>query len=255
MKTSRSTRGFRAALVGVILMTLATVLVAGIGESDPPSSFVPAADLRGQVDFFLDRLASDLQSEDEYKEDQQIRVARDATTLAVLALVLGKHDTDNDLKKSAPAVLEAAIELADSAEDFADAKAALADVKKALKSPGTDDELDWETDADLALLMEQVPIVNNSLRRGVSGRRFKRLADKNAGFAATLAAIAQASIVDTSYCEDEESEPTWRKISAQMRDATTKVNRAVHELDQPAAKTPLAELVKTCDDCHEEFNQ
>ena len=101
--------------------------------------------------------------------------------------------------------------------------------------------------------MRQVPINNNSLRRGVGGRRFKRSIERNAGYAATLAAIAQASMIDTMYCADEQDEAAWIQICAEMRDSAAEVNAAVRQNDQPRAKTALVGLVKTCDKCHDVF--
>ena len=116
-----------------------------------------------------------------------------------------------------------------------------------------DKEIVWEPIADLSQLMKQVPIVNNKLRRGVNGRRFRRSRDATAGHAATLAALAQASLLDTTYCSDEDDEKKWQEICAEMRDAAYSVNQYVRKGDQAAAKKGLARLVETCDACHHSF--
>ena len=63
-------------------------------------------------------------------------------------------------------------------------------------------EVAWQTVAPLDALMQQVPIVNNSLRRGLDPNRFKRQQKQTAGQAATLAAIAQAASFDLSDADD-----------------------------------------------------
>ncbi len=250
MSQTRLAPSFRFALIcGVFLMFAA----AARTEDPKPSSYAPMKDLRAQVDFFLGRIETDLEDEDEYGEDQIGRIEKDAATLAALALVLGLHDEDNDLKKVAPGMIEAAGDLASVAEEYEEAKEAFAALTKAMKTE-SDEPLEWEAVTDLGLLMIQVPIINNSLRRGVTGRRFSRLADKNAGYAATLAAIAQASYVDDSYCADEEEEGLWKRFSGELRDASASVNAAIRKGDQAAATEGLAEMVKSCDDSHEVFN-
>lgn len=218
-----------------------------------PSSYAPAADLISQVDDFVSSLDMDLEDKDDYGEDRQTRVAQDASTLAAVALVLGKHDEKNKLQAAAPALIKASRDLADNASDYDAAKQALAEVHAALKSTGDGAQLEWTEVADLSLLMKQVPVVNNTLRRGVTGRRFERSVDKNAGHAATLAAIAQAVIVDTAYCADEAGEARWAEICIDMRDAAAEVSQAVRKVDQKAAEAALAKLVTTCDACHHEF--
>ena len=245
----------RLAMAGSIVWISVAVLIAEPPRSSKPSSYAPAKDLRAQVDYFLGRMEKDLQDQSQYGKDQQERIERDASTLAAIALVMGMHDQQNDLKRAASNLIEASNALAGSAEDYQQAKEALAKVKQTLAAAEQSEPVNWEPAADLVQLMKQVPIVNNSLRRGVLGRRFKRSAGRNAGYAATLAAIAQASLADTDYCSDEEEEAEWRKACILMRDAAGAVNDAVHQRDQAAAKTALAQLAKSCDVCHHTFRE
>ncbi len=250
--------------LAVVLVALAARNAAFLSAEDKgaaksaepkPSSYAPIDDLAAQLDSFLESLESDLADPQGYGEYQQGRVAKDANTVAVLGLVIGKHDGKHKLQAAAPAVIKAARRLGDSADDYERAKAALEALKKAVAEPpaAAAEPPAWEPVADIQQLMQQVPVVNNSLRRGVTGRRFDRSRDKSAGEAATLAAIAQASMFDTSYCGDEESERTWAAICAEMRDAAAAVNRAVRKGDQETAKQGLARLVETCDACHDQF--
>jgi cytochrome c556 len=101
--------------------------------------------------------------------------------------------------------------------------------------------------------MKQVPIVNNNLRRNVEGRRFERSTDKNLGYAATLAAIAQAASFDTAYCADEADEAKWRELSAALRDATAQVAIQVRKGDQEAAVKALGAVETSCMACHTAF--
>jgi len=218
-----------------------------------PSAYAPAKDLLDQVEYFVAQIEEDLADADDYTEYKQDRVAKDASTLAVLGLVLGMHDQDNPLKNSAPSLIAAAEDLAASSADHGQAKAALEKVKKTLEPAAEGSALKWKSVGDLPQLMKQVPIVNNNLRRGVTGRRFDRTVDRNAGYAATLAAIAQATANDTIYCSDKEDEAEWMKISTALRDAAAEVNVAVRRGDQEAATEALGRVVVTCDACHHRF--
>ena len=192
--------------LGAVLLALVNVcghLHAADGEppspdARKPSTYAPAKDLIFQVNDYIAEIEKALASAENYNEYQQERVAQDANTLAALALVLGMHDQDNALKSAAPAMIGAANELAAAASDYEGAKAALEELKKSLTAKEDASALEWEPVADLAQLMKVVPIVNNNLRRGVTGRRFDRATESNSGLAATLAAISQASMVDTN---------------------------------------------------------
>ncbi len=238
-----------------LLMTTGCVEIVYAQKADDinVSAYAPVKETESQLVYYLERIEKDLTDEATYEEDQQNRVALDASTVAVLAILLGMHDEETKYQKQASKVIELAIELADSSSEFADAKEKLAELKAAVDSGTSAGKTTWEPAADLGLLMKQVPIVNNSLRRGVTGRRFARSIDSTAGHAVTLAAIAQASLIDTSYCGDEEDEKEWQKICADMRDASAEVYKALRAKNQDRAKAGIAKIVKTCDACHHRF--
>ena len=220
----------------------------------PPSSFAPAADLEQQVTYFVERIEKQLADESDFGEDQQANVERDANTLAVVAVVLANHDEPVAMKTSWSALLSTAQTLAAAAGDFSAASAALANLQKVLATDETSESVEWQSSgADIAVLMKQVPIVNNNLRRGVTGRRFKRSAERSAGLAATLAALAHVSAFDDAYCAGDEDEKLWRQLCDEMRDSAGQVNQAVHDLDQKTAEKSLDQIVESCDRCHEQF--
>lgn len=236
----------------IIILGVTAALGSGTETMPRPSAYAPLEDVLGQVEMYLKQIESDLEEETEYAEDEQDRVAKSANTLIALAQVLGNHDEASARKKSARELVTAAREVARNTKDFATAKSASVRLRAAL-SAESGEEVSWEPVADLQELMKQVPIVNNRLRSGVNGSRFSRLIDQNAGHAATLAAIAQASLFDTDYCIDEKGEALWKEICAEMRDAAAATGIAVRRKDQAAAKEGLARLVETCDRCHHAF--
>lgn len=221
-------------------------------QDAPPSKYAPAEDLTKQLDELLADLEKDAAASD-YTADHQGRIRKNANTIAAVALVLGMHDQANPFKPAASKLIEAANGVASVSEDQAGTREAVGTLKQVLADKPAGQAMQWRAVADLSELMKQVPIVNNSLRRGVTSRRFKRSQEATAGYAATLAAIAQASLHDTSYCGDESDEATWKKICAEFRDASAEVNQAVRRGDQEKAKAAMARVVETCDACHESF--
>ncbi len=245
---------------GIIWGLVAMTISLGWAVADPPapvSSFAPLDELRGQIDYFIKALERDLANAEAYGEDQQGRVEKNAATLVVLGQALGQHDRPHVLRQAAPRIVEAAQEVYDEAYDHESAQAAFENLRAAMEDPTDEPEAgnttDYEPVADIVTLMQQVPILNNQLRRIVTGRRFKRSLDRSAGLATTLATIAHVTAHDISYCGDEESELLWRNISWEMRDAGTAAQQAIREADQAAADRALQRMVETCDACHHTF--
>lgn len=219
----------------------------------PVSSYAPREDIDHQIDYFTKRIENDLKNENEYDPDRQRRVEQDASTLAVLCLMLVHHDQSGKLHQPAVALLEASQHLSETAGTYDEARAALAAFREIPNVPQDDAGITSAPVAELSVLMKQVPIVNNGLRRGVSGRRFEKSMKKNAGLAATLAALAQASAWNTLYCDNEEEEVLWCQMCEELRDSAAEVNTAVRALDQAAAKHAMKRVVVSCDRCHHRF--
>lgn len=232
------------------------VVAENANAKEPPvSAYAPLADVVASIEAYLEEIEDNLEDPEIYAkaESKQEKVVRAANTIAVLAMALGKHDEKNKWQPAAESMIDAAEAVGENASDYADAKAALDKLKALIAEPQGEGETEWQAVGDLVVLMKQVPIVNSKLRRGVSGRRFEREMETSLQTSATLAAIAQASVHNVDYASDDEEAALWRKISADFRDASGAVNKAVRAKDQDAAKKALAEVVKSCDACHEVF--
>lgn len=235
-----------------LLICVATAYTADTTAAKP-STYAPAADLVAQVNFFMERINTDLEDASAYEDEQKSRVVKDANTVAALAAVLATHDEKHDLSAGASALVKAAKEIANNSADHAKASAALKQAQAAMEAKTGGDKISPAGAGDLGQLMKQVPIVNNSLRQGVTGSRFARLKEKTAATAATLAAIAEVSAHDDSYCVEDGDAAKWMKICHEMRDSSAAVAKFVRAGDQASATKELDRLVKTCDDCHHAF--
>ncbi len=243
----------------LMLTAVCVVLPAAEPAADSPgmvkpSTYAAAADLVAQADFYLDRLTEALSNPADYDEAKQSRVRKDANTLAVLALVLGRHDEANKYRGRAAAMIPLAISLANQAADPPASTKNLADLKAAATAEGAAGaEPAWTQVADLAALMKQVPVVNASLKRGLDPARFKKQSAQIAGQAATLAAIAQASWFDTAAISDAADVAKWQQLCAEMRDAAGTIGAAARSGDQAAASAGFKRMTVSCDACHAVF--
>lgn len=239
-------------VAGAIVLTSVLAVAASRATDAEPSHYAPARDLESQMKTLVEQLHKNLATPTDYEDKQKDGVEKDANTVAVAALVLDKHDQTNGVQKSAKAVVQAATALAKNAGDFTAAKAALAKLDAAFKVSDSD-EMAWQSVGDIRQLMLQVPILNTNLRRAVNGRRFATSRDKAAALTATLAAIAQVSIFDDTYCSDEAEQTKWTTYCVAMREAAAGCNKAIHANEPDNAKEMLKKIMVSCDECHAVF--
>jgi hypothetical protein len=244
------------------LLLLAVVSVsAQVLWSEPPqatkfSAFAPAADLIEQVDAYIEQLGQAVSDRDEFEGAGQSRAWRDANTLAVLALVLSAHDEPHPLKPSLGALLRGAQAMSAAEDNFEAARAALAQIKAAREGHAQGNEaIKWEKVASLGALMKQVPLVHAGLKRNVTPNRLARTARQSAAQAATLAAIAEAAMLDDAYGKSPADAAAWSAFCTEMRDASGEVNSAVHARDQARVDAGMKRMLENCDACHARFRQ
>jgi hypothetical protein len=218
------------------------------------STFAPAADLLAQVDFFLARASESLSDPARFDLAKQSRTAKDANTLAALALMLAMHDEKFAEKPAMASLLRASGKLAAASDNYEQASAALVALKRARSGSGEPGAAaKWEKVASLPALMKQVPLVHSGLKRAVDGDRLARLKAQSSGQSAALAAIAQASMLDAQYAKTPAEATKWRERCAEMRDAAGSVNAAIHAQDAARVAAGMKRLFQSCESCHAAF--
>jgi len=242
------------------LAGLTLVLGVGVRAADPPaapkaSAFAPVDDLDKQLTYYLDRIDKALADKAEYDEGKQSRVKKDANTVAILALTIGMHDGEHKLKANAGGVIKAAQELSKASDKFEGAKAASEAMQKAATATAGTKVTKWEKAGDMVALMKAVPLINNTLKKAAADLAKGKNAETAAGAAATMAAIAQGTLVDTEAVKNAADTPKWYQFSAEMRDAAGEVNKLAKAKDQAAMAAAMSKLSKTCEDCHAVFRK
>ncbi|MDH3717538.1 MAG: hypothetical protein OES79_05395 [Planctomycetota bacterium] len=250
------------ALIIAAALTIATALQAAPPDPPAASTYAPIADLATQVDYYVGSLEKALDaSGDEYSEAKQKTVRKQADTLAALSLVIGNHDQQHALKASAGELLAAAGRLAGAAGDQQAALKELESVKQAAAGgeaaggSGDSVSLQWRKVADMENLMKQTQFLNSRLKRSVKGSKLKSQADKTTAYTATLAAIAQATMADTSDVENPADLDKWYQFCADMRDAAGAVNQAIHQQNEVDVQAAMKKLKASCDACHAVFEE
>ncbi len=227
-----------------------------LGEDPAPSSFAPAGDLLQQVDFFIDRAEDALSNPAAFDLAKQSRMVKDANTLVALSLVLQSHDEAFPEKSCMPALMSAAAELAEIEADALRGQQLLAQIKQARAGEASDAKKAAGTEttkASVAALMKQVPLVHTRLQRGTRPGRLSRRPEESAGQAATLAAMAQAALLDDEYAATPEEAAAWAEFCVQMRDAAGEVNSAIHAQDQQRVTAGMERMHESCEACHAKF--
>lgn len=233
---------------------------AGLDLAPPVSTFAPAADLVAQVGEYVEDLEDAVEDEEEYQDSVE-KLAKDSNTLILISLALGLHDTDNQYKAAAPAMLKAAQQLA-AATDYAGAKAAVEAFKQATTATDGDPaQLKWEKLASLPELMKAVPLINTRMKRPLrSESRLKRSGDDMAGYAAVLAVIGQGSLANVGDTEKPDEVGKWQTLCVEMRERSAAVNAAVRNFAQEgtpeafqATRAAVETLNENCEACHAVF--
>jgi class 3 adenylate cyclase len=234
--------------------------VADLDLAPPVSEFAPAEDLVAQVSEYVEELEECVESEEEYQDSVE-KLAKQSNTLILIAVALGLHDSDNQYKTAAPAMLKAAQQLA-AAEDYGAAKAAVEAFKQATTSTAGDPpELKWGRLASLPEIMKAVPLINTKMKRPLrSESRLERSLEDVTGHSAVLAVIAQGSLDSAGETEKPNEVGTWQALCVAMRDAAAEVNAAARRFGEaPSAegyektKAAVEALNQNCEDCHEVF--
>jgi hypothetical protein len=243
--------------LGLGLLVLLVAGAAGLPDAPPVSTYAPAEDLVRETDKYIEDLGSTVASvengEEKYDDVKEI-IEKDANTLVILALCLGKHDQDNKFKAHAGALMKAAQDLA-ATKDIQAAKKALASVKDAAAGQNkVDVELKWEKVASLPALMKHVPKINTKLKQAVKPAKFKAKSKDSAGITAVLAAIAQGSMADTSATKSPDQNEQWYKFCEEMRDKAAAMNKSIHAGNVESTGENLLKLGKNCEDCHAVFH-
>jgi hypothetical protein len=241
---------------GVEVLAAADADAARPPEAPALSAIAPVEDLCAQVEKYIGELENTLatiESGEEPYDDNKEKIGRDANTLAIIALCLGKHDQDNPCKAKASALLKAAQKMA-ATQDLDSAKKTMKQVKEAAAGKSLlQSELKWEKVASWPSLMKQVSLSNTKLKANIKPAKFKTKAKESAGHAALIAAIAQGSLADTSQTKSPEQVKQWYGFCAQLRDAAAAMNRSVHEGDATTASAAMQKIGQSCDDCHAVF--
>lgn len=217
------------------------------------SEYAPAADLVAAQKYFLTQLEEPLASKPDYAEDTQERVKKNALVLAVLAMNLGLHDTANAAQADAPAQFALFVELAASVKDYDKTKALY---EKLIKATGEAEspKLVWAMIRGQGAIMKKTNELNAAIKRNLTPARFEKQLETLKQQTATMAAIGQATLLDTHEVKNPADLPTYEKYAVDFRNAAAELNKAIHAADQAEALKAFARMDRSCHTCHQKFD-
>jgi hypothetical protein len=234
----------------IVALGLWAVVAAEPPAAPKLATVASAAALTAAADEYLADLGPLVVDEATYTKNKD-QAAQKANAIVALAQVLGNHESDSHWKPAAAQTMTAAAALS-RAKDYAAAHAAYEQLVAASKSTVAGATPKWEKAARLGMLMEEVQLLNNSLRKGL--RRIERTKESGARDAAVMAAFAQASLYDTHEVKNEADLPQWYEMAGEMRAAAAELSARYGAADEAGTKTALARVEKSCATCHEKFH-
>jgi hypothetical protein len=241
------------ALIAVVVALPCALAVAEAPTPPALSTKVSADDLVALAKKYVDELTKAVADEKTWATDGK-KISCDANSLAMISLVLAKHDSKHALKGTAAALIAPAQKVA-KAKDLATAQAGVASLKELMDNePLFGGEPEWSKVASLGRVMEQVGNVNTKLRNSLKRLDARRM-DDNAQAATFMAAVGQAIVFDTHEVKNPADLPKWYAMSDEMRDAAGELSKAIRAGDKDAASAASTRVMKNCDACHEVFGQ
>lgn len=238
---------------------------AAQAEDDISVKLPPVSDLVSQVSAYVERIekhVDDLDGSPRFVEDADV-LFRDANTLAMIALALGLAEDDNPYKKSAPAIVHAALQL-EKVKNFDQAGQALAALKKSLTAEGAAGmktvPLRWDAKiGSLGPMMKAVPNINTLVKRNLRTEpMLKRGVKRVTAGSAVLAVIGQGSLPVAADTIKPTAVKQWKQQCEIFRDASLGLNRAAREYEAGKGsfedvQNAYETLSDTCDMCHKIF--
>lgn len=249
-----------------VSIALSAVMIAGFGrekiaqaaeekQAVKVTEYAPAADLVAAQKYYLTQIEESLASKEEYAEDTQERVKKNALVLAVLTMHLGLHDTPNPAQTSAAVVYPAAIDLAAKVKNYDQTKAAYDKLRASFdNSLKATEPLTWVMVRGQGALMKKMNEINSTIKRNLTPTRFEKQLEALKHQTATMAALGQATFLDKHHVKDQAEYPTYEKYAIEFRTAAAELNKAVHAADQAAALKAFARMDASCHTCHKKFD-
>jgi hypothetical protein len=224
------------------------------------AELIPAETLMEETTRVEQSLAGQLSSIAQFNEGYRaVRV--DANVLAVLAGIAALHEGPIPWKERAPAIRDAAAEMATSVRGLGERfqKPALARYEairglfagKALPAGNAILEMPWSNVADRSQLMRRMKIAQEDRIKPLTADsgEFRKSAASVAREASLLAALAE--VISTSY--DESGEEAYRRFSRALRDQSRRLAQAARDGDFAQAAELAGANLKACNDCHAEY--
>ena len=243
--------------VAAILVILNQSELAHAAEEKPAvkvSEYAPLEDLVAAQKYFLAQVEDSLGSKEDYAEDTQERVKKNALVLAIVSMNLNLHDTASQAQTTAAAMVPLAIELAGSVKEYEKAKAVHERLVKATVPSENESQKFWGMIRGQGAIMKKTNELNAAIKRNLTPARFEKQTETLKQQTATMAAIGQATLLDTHEVKNPADLQAYEKYAVEFRTAAAELNKAIHAADQAEALKAFARMDRSCHTCHQKFD-
>lgn len=206
-------------------------------------------ELNAELQFQSKLIAAALKGDGEF-DSRRAKIKQAASVIAIVAQALAEHTSDSPLKKNAPALREAAKELAeadsqeDATHDFEQVEAGIAGKLQA--ADAAEKQVAWDTLAEMHEYMEEMNERAALFRKQL--RRPKDVAE-DSRHAAIIALLALPTHADC-HADDQKA---WEGLSITLRDEMQQAAKAMKAKNTDAATKHFNTGMAVCKSCHEKY--
>lgn len=244
----------RSLLRSVVLAVAASLGVANLAsaaDSLKVADVVSAADLKAMIADAVSGLEKLVADEKAFAE-ADTRVRNSASVLAAYAQAASELEGASLSPEAARTLRQAAQDLA-AAKEFGPAKAAFDRVVKAANGEAAAEPpaaVEWGKVARMHPSMEEMEQRATKLRRSL--KRIRR-PDEDAQMAASIGILGLVTYGDTHEVKDPADLPQWQAWAVELQEGMAKTAAAIREKDAAAATGHFEAALKSCEKCHEKF--
>jgi cytochrome c556 len=234
------------------LALLACAVFVPAFAAEKISTVATIGDLVTEIELEVKDFESNLADASKFKKKQN---ARAANVLAVLAQAVAVSDEEAPLKKSAPALRDAALALG-KADSAADATKALEGVKAALAGSAggsASAEYDWAKFMDVHNLMEEVQSRNAKLGKAIRKGTLEADSARHATVLAVLGLTLEANPPKDK--QDKKDVESWKQFSKDFSTGFTGLTASIKSNDIVKVRASYSAVSKSCAGCHEKFKE
>lgn len=243
----------RVGVCAALSLALWCVCSTWAGSPVKLSDVISTADLEAEIEAKMSEIDTILASQNTFQESTA-KLRLNAVQLTILSQALAEHGDAPKLKSVAPAMRDAARQLA-QAGSFDDAKTGMIALRSAIDGHGPSNaapDYDWSKLARLRQVMESLRDRTDQIRRAM--RKSKDPAAESR-HASVMAVLGLSIAAHADGAKNPSDRTAWSEFSLEFQREMTKTAVALRQQDKPAVLEHFKAAQDACEKCHEKFKK